>query len=271
MRRSKGEDAMAKTRVLLLLGGVLFSVLGGCRVLQYNIGNGANPPREGHLDIIEMLHAGERPTVITLNEVCGLRFNQMRVTGERFGFSAAFRATNRNGCGGSNDGLGYGNAILVHGRILGEAYHYYDCQGQEDRPGCHDHGSSEDRNILCVTFDPANLGGRAMACTTHLQAGDVPVASAQAREALAFVTYLWDLGGRPPTVVGGDFNMTPIAPVIDEWRTSPFGLVSSATAPTHENNRTIDYLFASDTTPFSPNEVRGGRSDHHMVFANVWQ
>jgi endonuclease/exonuclease/phosphatase family metal-dependent hydrolase len=246
----------------LALCGVLCVALAGCRVLQYNIGNGADPARHGEQDIIEMLDRGERPTVITLNEVCGLRYNQIRHMALGLGYSSDFLATNPGGCGASGAGLGYGNAIFVHGPFLNPtARFFYDTQRA---------GSNEDRGIMCVSFNPAGLGGRAMACVTHLD-NHAGIAAAQSAEALAFASFLWVAGGRPWAVVGGDFNLEPGHAAITAWRTSAFKLVSNALAPTHENGKTIDYLFATHTQLFPNNFTRIGRSDHRMVFADIWE
>lgn len=231
----------------------------GCRVFQYNIGNGAG--RHGENDVIARVRAMqsyERPILITLNEVCGQRFYDIHNAIGSLGYTGLFHATNPSGCGGSGAGLGYGNAMFWLGTRIGEvAWHFYTVQ----RPS-----SNELRNIDCVRFAVGQQ--EYMGCVTHLD-NERYYAEQQAEEALAFVNFLRAFGGNIPTLVGGDFNLEPHQSPMGSWYAAFDEVDGPGRQDTYED-RKIDYVFLSpELRRLQDAQVWSGLSDHRMLIGDV--
>ena len=243
-----GTAAIRLAFIIITLG---FSV--GCwtGAVQYNIGNGADPARHGEQDIIELVRGGARPLAITLNEVCGSRYREMAAAIRGAGYKSYFDATNPSGCGGSNGGLGFGNAIFY----LGEGI-----QAFKDP---YVNNDSSNRRAVCVK---ARLDQFAyLVCATHLD--NSRLANAQALEFFHWVNRRRQETGNLPTIVGGDFNLTPDQPPMNLWYAHYEEVAGSpANAKSTHSNRKIDYLF------YSPGFIRqrdavvqGGKSDHKVL------
>jgi endonuclease/exonuclease/phosphatase family metal-dependent hydrolase len=225
-------------------------------VLHYNVGNGAG--RAGQNDVIRWLEQGERPAVITLNELCGARFHQIEEVAGPAGYAGFFFATNPDGCGGSNGGLGYGNAVFVRGEVLEEpSLHPYVVQEPH----------AETRNIGCAKFTLPG-GSAVAACVTHLE-NNHRYADDQAGEALdrAIALRAEVDGGR--VVVGGDFNLEPDHSSVQEWIESPFDAVGLG-LETHDSGKAIDYVFATRSADSNDARTETGESDHRAVWATIW-
>jgi len=238
-------------RLVLVTSMLAFSASGWTGAIQYNIGNGAKPGRQGELDIIDRVRRGPGPLVITLNEVCGKRYWEIAVAIRDFGYRGYFDATNPNGCGGSNGGLGFGNAIFY----LGE--------GIQAFKSPYVNNNASNRRAVCVK---ARLGQFAyLVCTTHLD--DSSLANKQALEFFHWVNRRRQETSNLPTIVGGDFNLTPSQLPMNLWYAhyeeadgSPHNAMD-----THSNGK-IDYIFYTPGFILQKDAaVVSGRSDHRML------
>jgi len=231
--------------------------LGGCEFWQYNIANGGTPPKtKGQEDIKSKVAGGARPVAMTLEEVCGHRFTELRSFLRPYGYKGSFHNLNPAGCGGN----GYGNAIFHLGSKVPFPDHASGVisfrYATNDRP----------HRVGAMGVAVGNGSSRALVWVTHLEAADDAAASAQAWQLLQTVLYWRDVTGWGQ-VVGGDFNLTPGQWPMRDWCAhfrEVFSCSSSAT--THAAGK-IDYLFS----PFwrwgrdyiSPN------SDHRRLAAGI--
>ena len=143
-----------------------------------------------------MVIAGQRPSAVTLNEVCENQFAQL-VEGLDY-YSGRFDPTGPI----CSDGARYGNAALLRSTDVSLV-------GSWALP---DLAGSEPRRLLCVTGHP-NDGRPLVACVTHI--------STQRRDAGAQIDAVAetvnDLTGTHAVVLlGGDFNSDPS----DPWMSS---------------------------------------------------
>jgi hypothetical protein len=238
--------------VRLMLVASLLAFSAGCwtGAVQYNIGNGIG--RHGEQDIIWLIRdKGARPLAITLNEVCGSRYWEIAVAIRSAGYKGYFDATDPNGCGGSNGKLGFGNAIFYLG------------DGIQAFASPYVNNDSDNRRALCIK---AQLGQFAyLACTTHLDNSSLK--SKQSLEFFHWVNRRRQETGNLPTIIGGDFNLTPGEPPMNLWYAhyeeadgSPYNAKS-----THLKGK-IDYLFySSGFISQGDAVVPTGKSDHKML------
>ena len=240
--------------VLVVLVGITAS---GCEVAQYNIANGNDDPGQtsGQNDIIWHVTSGWRPAVITLNEVCGHRFNQIRDAIARFGYSGVYDRIVPSGCGGN----GYGSAIFHLGHRVGFA-------GEPDGLYVHHFARNlEPHHIHAMGVGIGAGSIRMIAWVTHLEASNNGVASAQAAELLDVVRYV---GGatRWPLVVGGDFNLPPDNAQMRAWRSVYHEADGVRMRATHAAGK-IDYLFSS--IPWKGARLQAGQSDHKILIGGM--
>jgi hypothetical protein len=249
-------------RLALVIITLASSANGWTGAIQYNIGNAAG--LHGEEDIVSLIvYKGKRPLVITLNEVCGTRYWRLAVAIRSFGYKGYFDATNPSGCGGSNGGLGYGNAIFYLGegvQAFASPYVNNDC---------------DNRRAVCVKV---RLGQFAyLACTTHLENDNPSRAERQSVEFFHWVNRKRQETGNLPTIVSGDFNLKPNQKVKDpkgkDWVPMDLwyayykevdGSPHNARA-THSNGK-IDYIFYTPGFTLQRDaDVEPGLSDHHML------
>lgn len=157
--------------------------------------------------------------------------------------------------GASLDDL-WGNAILSRYPIVDERLMKFESTGNLRRAG------------LAVTIQPES--GRAFdVVVTHLdnpsEAGDIR--DAQLAQLLDLLTM------ERPTILGGDFNMTPDDPGLG--RLLELGLIDAAATaggaePTSEDGRRIDYIFVSeDFTVIDATVIDSDASDHFPVVVTL--
>ena len=208
----------------------------GCEFWQYNIANGnpAGPPAtRGQEDIKWVVAGGARPVAMTLQEVCGHRFQELRSFLQNYGYTGWFDDTNSTGCGGN----GYGNAIFHLGSRVAFAGH------PSGILKLHYTTNNRPHHVDAMAVGIGIGSYRTLVWVTHLEAADDSAASAQAWQLLQSVHYWRDVTGWTP-VVGGDFNLTPNQFPMGQWCAQfreSFGCSSSV--PTHAAGK-IDYLFS---------------------------
>lgn len=256
-REAQRWTRLAPRALLGTAVAALALLLSGCEFWQYNIANGGTPPKtRGQEDIKSKISGGARPVAMTLEEVCGHRFNELLSFLRNYGYSGTFHNVNTAGCSGN----GYGNAIFHLGSRVAFAGHpsgvlrlIYTTNNRPHRVGA-----------MAVAIGAGS--NRAIVWVTHLEAADDSAASAQAWELLQSVHYWRDVTGWLP-VVGGDFNLTPNQFPMRDW-CAQFreALSCSSSAPTHAAGK-IDYLF-SPTWRWGRTYI-SANSDHRRLAAGI--
>jgi endonuclease/exonuclease/phosphatase family metal-dependent hydrolase len=197
-------------------------------------------------------------SVVMLQELCYTQFLGIRAQLARYGYRAEFAAASRGGHCDDDDhkhGKAFGIALLARGAMTGKVIYRLPNQLP---------GSSEGRVVLAATV---RLPGRTIfAATTHTaRDANLPVQLAAIRR------WLGPLSTVLPMVFGGDLNISPENPELDDFYAT-FAEADADRAnpmPTFiEPARKIDYLFAGKgfLTPVGVGRSDTGFSDHDMYF-----
>jgi len=223
------------------------------RVMTYNIQSGFSRDNYWDLEVTARVIEASGADVVLLQEVSRGWLvtsgnDQLRWLSVRLGMPYAWG-------GASLDEL-WGNAVLSRYPIVEERVVKFESTDNLRRAG------------LAVTIEPR--GGPAFdVVVTHLdnprEAGEVR--DAQVDQLLSMLPL------DRPTILGGDFNMTPDDPAIG--RLLETGLVDAAAAagvdePTSEDGRRIDYIFVSEDVSVTGAEViDSDASDHRPVVVTL--
>jgi endonuclease/exonuclease/phosphatase family metal-dependent hydrolase len=230
--------------------------LGGCNFVQYNIANGNSAPENhGQDDVIAMVRHGDRPVAFTLEEVCRHHVPELEQQLGPYGYHVAFHTLVPDGCGGG----GYGDAIVYQGHLagwpgdpLGVYTFKYTAQGR------HPSGA------MAVGIGAGSQ--RVIVWVTHLEASDDAKAAQQAAQLLDAARFIQAASGWP-TVVGGDFNLTPSQKPMTAWHNHFHEADQGLNRPTSGSGK-IDYLFSS--IPWSRVAVYpSDASDHNILEAGI--
>lgn len=231
----------------------------------YNIQHGIYHPevlksgrREVKLDRIGDFLAQARPDFCGINEIygSGVFGEQPRLLAERLGYSFAFARAleNKNGV--------FGNALLSRYPIKSSRSVEIKTAGERGgASGCW----REDRVLLVAEAD---IGGRAltvMCCHCGLNADEREAAVRAVQTELA--------GCETPTVLMGDFNMTPDNPMYAVLAASLKDAAAGREAPTYPSEAPksrIDYIFVSGDIEAEASYIGAEViSDHFPVFAKL--
>jgi endonuclease/exonuclease/phosphatase family metal-dependent hydrolase len=207
-------------------------------------------------DIVDFIIASTdpKPWLVSLTEVCfnSNQLQRMRAFLDDFGYhdnTYAARQPGVAGCGGA----AFGNVVFALGNRVSASTYQFPSQD----------GTSEKRGVVCNI----NTGflGNWQACSTHLDS-DSGVQFQQVNELFNVMS----LGGSMLSIVGGDFNMTPGASQLNQWRSaydeidevSPF-------ASTTDAHGKLDYIWARDvgnmSSPYAPVvDPIDAPADHHF-------
>ncbi len=198
------------------------------------------------------------PDVVTLNEVCAPDVAQLATTLAGVYSSStvvwAFKAARNRGTGGPfkcKNGTDYGVGVVAH--VPGTF------NGAQTFSGIYanqDPGSSEERAWLCI-----NAVGNFYACTTHLAAGNGPVALAQCKDLTNNLIPAVRAagGGYAPTAIGGDFNL--------KFRGSPDVQSCVPGGYYRKGDGDVQHIFATTDLAFSSSrKINMSRTDHDAWF-----
>jgi hypothetical protein len=195
-----------------------------------------------------------RPWSVSLNEVCLSSSQHSKILNalDDLGFhSATFLARiSAAGCGGA----GFGNAVYAVGTPVSSSQYTFPTSVQ-------DPGQNESRGVVCTKSQ--GFLGVWQACSTHL----VNSLYAYLQEDHLFAVSA--LGGNMLNIVGGDFNIEPIATDLNKWR-ADYDEIDEIIPweATHDDGRKLDYIWAHDSgSTSSPFPVVispiGAPGDHH--------
>ena len=244
--------------MLAVVSATVAVAMSGCEFWQYNIANGGTPPKtKGQEDIKWMVASGARPVAMTLEEVCGHRFNEIALRSCATTATAAASTTSAPAAAAETATATRSStsAAGLHSPAIRQASLklIYTTNNRPHRVGA-----------MAVAIGAGS--SRAIVWVTHLEASDDSAASNQAWELLQSVHYWRDVTGWLP-VVGGDFNLTPNQFPMPTWCARFREAFScSSSSPTHAAGK-IDYLFSPvwkwGRTYISAN------SDHRRLAAGI--
>ncbi|MBB4687112.1 endonuclease/exonuclease/phosphatase family protein [Amycolatopsis jiangsuensis] len=239
--------------------------------LQFNMaGNTQHGGDTAVADAVANSVEDRKPSVVTLNEVCGSQYARLKERLADDGYDSAAGPTGPT----CDNGTKYGNAIFVHNSV--REYANYQLPKISDE--------SEPRRMLCV----AATEDKSMACVTHLSKGEYEEERKKQIEFVAGKTQEFSSAGYR-VIVGGDFNTEPRAKTIDPmfascYRPKGSGELYEAASErcgrrageaTTDHGGTdgagkIDYLFFSgEYRALSADAVPVGVSDHHLLWAKA--
>lgn len=200
-------------------------------------------------------------SVAMLQELCYTQFLGIRSRLARYGYTAEFAAASSGGHCDDDDhkhGKAFGIALLARGTMTGKVVYRLPNPAPSN---------PENRVVLAATV---RLPGRAIfAATTHTALGaNLPVQLGAIRR------WLVPLAANQPLVFGGDLNIPPQNPDLDDFyaafteanvdREKPMSTFIPQPA------RKIDYLFGSKgfLTPTWVGRADTGYSDHDMYMGS---
>jgi len=227
---------------------------GVVRVMSYNVQGHAARKRESHLEEISAAISKAQPEIVGLQEVhCRTAksawLDQAEELAQRTGMSVYF------GKSCSVWGGDYGNALLTGGQIVSATEHQLP-------------GSGEPRSVLESVL---RLGGVEVAfLVTHLSLSRDRRRRPRG-EQIAFIHRLVEKS-KLPTIVVGDFNVTPRSFEMMMMLESKLLQISGETREvTHRlARRRIDYILTNDRFETEQAGVlRVGPSDHWPLFAEL--
>lgn len=262
----------SRSRVIAFLISIslIIALTSGCGVVQYNMcGNVCDS--KGENDVINFIKGGGRPLAITLNEVCKSQYDKMLDALDDYGYRGSFNITKPLGCQPNSIFLlrnDFGNAIFYLGEHIENYYLRYRAQNSD----------KEIRKAMCIK---AKLGDSIyLVCVTHLENNE-GYAEKQADELLQWIKELRSGMGFPPTIVGGDFNLTPDNEVMKKWYATFSEVDGSRHQWTHKSEycvvycfsktKKIDYIFYRGLTRKGEAIVEDGAggSDHRGLFGHI--
>lgn len=201
------------------------------------------------------------PDVVTLNEICLPDVAQIAsslasvYTGSTVVWG--FQAARNRGTGGPykcKNGQDYGIGVVAHiPGVFNGAQTFGGIYASQDP------GSSEHRAWLCV-----NAVGSFYACTTHLAAGNGPVALTQCKDLMnnLIPSVRAAGGGYAPTVVGGDLNL--------KFRGSPDAQSCVPGGYYRKGDGDVQHILATTDLVFSASRKIGmSHTDHDGWFVQM--
>ncbi|MER6663023.1 endonuclease/exonuclease/phosphatase family protein [Amycolatopsis japonica] len=239
--------------------------------LQFNMaGNAQHGGGTGVADAVANSIEDRKPSVVTLNEVCGSQYARLKQRLADDGYDSAAGPTGPT----CKNGTKYGNAIFVHNSV--REYANYPLPKIEDK--------SEPRRMLCVKATEH----KSIACATHLSKGMYKKERALQIEFAARKAAEFEAAGHR-VIIGGDFNTEPRADIIDPMYASCYSPKGSGRLYEADSQRCghrtgeattdhggtggegkIDYLFfSSGYSKLSADAVPVGVSDHHLLWAKA--
>jgi endonuclease/exonuclease/phosphatase family metal-dependent hydrolase len=222
------------------------------KVMTWNLHHGVGEDGRLNLSRIAKVILEEKPDLVALQEIdrnCGRsgKVDQAAELGRLTGREAVF------GKAMDFDGGGYGQAVLTKLPVVASEVHKLTSVG-------------EPRIALEVRV---RGGGRELGfVSVHLDAGDEPVRSAQAKEVVRFIA------GEGPAVITGDFNDVPGSKTMDAFA-RPWTVVEKSGSPLTHPSATpeieIDHLLIREMKVVEKARVleEAVASDHRPVVAVV--